>query len=169
MNFNELINKRYSVRSYKTEPVEEEKLAQVLNAARLAPTATNRQPFQFVVIHTAGREAELKRIYSKEWLSQAPVVICVCSIPSQAWSRMDNKNYNQVDAAIAMDHLILAATDLGLGTCWVAAFDPAAAREILRLPEGVEPIAFTPIGYPADQPKEKKRKDLSELIRYERW
>jgi len=169
MNFNELINKRYSVRSYKTEPVEEEKLAQVLNAARLAPTATNRQPFQFVVIHTAGREAELKRIYGKEWLSQAPVVICVCSVPSQAWSRMDNKNYNQVDAAIAMDHLILAATDLGLGTCWVAAFDPAAAREILRLPEGVEPIAFTPIGYPADQPKEKKRKDLSELIRYERW
>ena len=169
MNFNELINKRYSVRSYKTEPVEEEKLAQVLNAARLAPTATNRQPFQFVVIHTAGREAELKRIYGKEWLSQAPVVICVCSVPSQAWSRMDNKNYNQVDAAIAMDHLILAATDLGLGTCWVAAFDPAAAREILQLPEGVEPIAFTPIGYPADQPKEKKRKDLSELVRYERW
>ena len=169
MNFHELINKRYSVRSYKTEPVEEEKLVQVLNAARLAPTATNRQPFQFVVIHTAGREAELKRIYGKEWLSQAPVVICVCSVPSQAWSRMDNKNYNQVDAAIAMDHLILAATDLGLGTCWVAAFDPAAAREILRLPEGVEPIAFTPIGYPADQPKEKKRKDLSELIRYERW
>jgi len=149
--------------------VEEEKLAQVLNAARLAPTATNRQPFQFIVIHTAGREAELKRIYSKEWLSQAPIVICACSVPSQAWSRMDNKNYNQVDAAIAMDHLILAATDLGLGTCWVAAFDPAAAREILRLPEGVEPIAFTPIGYPADQPKEKKRKDLSELIRYERW
>ncbi|MDP2724791.1 MAG: nitroreductase family protein [Syntrophales bacterium] len=169
MNFYELIDKRYSVRSYKTEPVEEEKLAQVLNAARLAPTATNRQPFQFVVIHTAGREAELKRIYGKEWLSQAPVVICVCSVPSQAWSRMDNKNYNQVDAAIAMDHLILAATDLGLGTCWVAAFDPAAAREILRLPEGVEPIAFTPIGYPADQPKEKKRKDLSELVRYERW
>lgn len=169
MNFYELINKRYSVRSYKTEPVEEEKLAQVLNAARLAPTAANRQPFQFVVIHTAGREAELKRIYGKEWLSQAPVVICACSVPSQAWSRMDNKNYNQVDAAIAMDHLILAATDLGLGTCWVAAFDPAAAREILRLPEGVEPIAFTPIGYPADQPKEKKRKDLSELIRYERW
>jgi len=169
MNFNELINKRYSVRSYKTEPVEEEKLVQVLNAARLAPTAVNRQPFQLVVIHTAGREAELKRIYGKEWLSQAPVVICVCSVPSQAWSRMDNKNYNQVDAAIAMDHLILAATDLGLGTCWVAAFDPAAAREILRLPEGVEPIAFTPIGYPADQPKEKKRKGLSELVRYERW
>ena len=169
MNFYELINKRYSVRSYKTEPVEEEKLAQVLNAVRLAPTAANRQPFQFVVIHTAGREAELKRIYGKEWFSQAPVVICACSVPSQAWSRVDNKNYNQVDAAIAVDHLILAATDLGLGTCWVAAFDPAAAREILRLPEGVEPIAFTPIGYPADHAKEKKRKDLSELIRYESW
>ncbi len=169
MNFSELINKRYSVRAYKTDPVEAEKLEQVLNASRLAPTAANRQPIQFIVIHTAGREGELKRIYRKDWLSQAPVVICVCSISSQAWSRMDNKNYNQVDAAIAMDHLILAATDLGLGTCWIAAFDPAAAREILNLPEEVEPVAFTPLGYPADQPGKKNRKDLSELVRYERW
>jgi nitroreductase len=169
MNFYELIKKRYSVRAYKTDPVEDEKLLQVLDAARLAPTAANRQPLQFIVIHTAGREAELKRIYGKDWLSQAPVVVCVCSLPSQAWSRMDKKNYNQVDAAIAMDHLILAAADLGLGTCWIAAFDPAAAREILQLPEGVEPIAFTPLGYPADQPKERIRKTLSELVRYERW
>ena len=169
MNFHELIKKRYSVRAYKTDPVEDEKLLQVLDAARLAPTAANRQPLQFIVIHTAGREAELKRIYGKDWFSQAPVVVCACSLPSQAWSRMDNKNYNQVDAAIAMDHLILAAADLGLGTCWIAAFDPTVAREILQLPEGVEPIAFTPLGSPADQPKEKKRKTLSELVRYERW
>jgi nitroreductase len=82
---------------------------------------------------------------------------------------MDNKNYSEVDVTIAMDHLVLAATDLGLGTCWIAAFDPVAAREALGLPNGVEPIAFTPLGYPADQPRPKKRKALSELVRYERW
>jgi len=169
MNFNELINKRYSVRAYQSDKVGDEKLQQVLNAARVAPTAANRQPIQFIVIHTAGREAELKRIYQREWFSKAPIVICACAVRSQAWSRMDNKNYSEVDVTIAMDHLVLAATDLGLGTCWIAAFDPAAARDVLGLPDGVEPIAFTPLGYPADQPKPKKRKELSELVRYERW
>jgi nitroreductase len=169
MDFRELITTRYSVRAYESEPVEEEKLQQVLDAARLAPTATNRQPFQFIVIHTHGREAELRRIYKAEWFCKAPLVICACAVPSQAWSRMDNKNYCDVDVTIAMDHLILSATELGLGTCWIAAFDPAAAREVLRLPQEVEPVAFTPLGYPADQPAVKRRKPLSELVRYERW
>jgi len=169
MEFNEVINKRHSVRAFKPDKVEDEKLQQVLNAARLAPTAVNRQPFQFIVMHTTGREAELKRIYQREWLSRAPLVICACAVPSEGWSRMDDKNYSEIDVTIAMDHLILAATDLGLGTCWIAAFDPAAAREVLGLPNGVEPIAFTPLGYPADEPKPKKRKALSELVRYERW
>jgi nitroreductase len=83
--------------------------------------------------------------------------------------RRDGKNYSDVDVAIAMDHLILAATELGLGTCWIAAFDPAAAREVLGLPEGVEPIAFTPLGYPAEQPGPKARKPLDELVRYQGW
>ena len=169
MDFFDLINQRYSVRAYKTDLVEDKKLQQVLDAARLAPTATNRQPIQFVVIHTAGRESDLKRIYSAEWFRKAPLVICACAVSSQAWSRMDKKNYSEVDVTIAMDHLILAATNVGLGTCWVAAFDPEAAREVLGLPEGVEPIAFTPIGYPSDPPRPKKRKPLSDLVRYEHW
>jgi nitroreductase len=169
MEFSELIKKRYSVRAYKPDPVEDEVLNQVLEAARLAPTAANRQPFQLIVIPTAGREAELNRIYRKDWFVQAPLVICACAIPAQGWVRMDGKNYTDVDVAIVMDHLILAATSLGLGTCWIAAFDPTATREVLRLPDGVEPIVFTPLGYPADQPKPKKRKALSELVRYERW
>ncbi len=74
-----------------------------------------------------------------------------------------------MDVAIVMDHLILAATDLGLGTCWVGAFNEKATREILGLPEEVEPIAFTPLGYPADQPKPKERKPLEELVRFEHW
>ena len=169
MEFRELIKKRYSVRAYKPAPVEEEKLQQVLEAARLAPTAANRQPIQFIVLRTAGRADDLKRMYQKDWLSQAPVVICACAVPAGAWLRMDNKNYGEVDATIAMDHLILAATDIGLGTCWIAHFDPQAVREVLKLPEGVEPIALTPLGYPDDQPREKKRKPLSELVRYECW
>ena len=164
MEYLELIQKRYSVRAYKSDPVEEEKLQQVLEAARVAPTAANRQPFRLLVIPTAGREAELKRIYSRDWFVQAPLIICACGIPEQGWTRMDGKPYVDVDVTIAMDHLIIAATDLGLGTCWIAAFDPAAAREVLQLPAGVEPVAFTPLGYPADSPRSKVRKPLSELV-----
>jgi nitroreductase len=169
VDFFELVQKRYSVRAYKPDPVEDDKLGHVLEAARLAPTASNRQPFQIIVIHTAGREAELRRIYGKSWFAQAPLLIAICAIPAQSWIRRDGKNYADVDVTIAMDHLILAATNLELGTCWVAAFDPAAAREVLHLPAGVEPIAFTPLGYPADQPGPKERKPLPELVRYEHW
>jgi nitroreductase len=169
MDFSELIRQRYSVRAYKPEPVEAEKLQQVLEAARLAPTAANRQPFQLIVINTQGREEELRRIYHRSWFHQAPLVIAAVGLPGQAWSRRDGKNYVYVDTTIAMDYITLAATDLGLGTCWVAAFDPAAAREILNLPDTAEPVAFTPLGYPADQPKSKERKSLAELVRYERW
>lgn len=169
MDFRELIAARYSVRAYRPDPVEEEKLQAVLEAARLAPTAANRQPFQVIVIHTAGRERELQRIYAAAWFAQAPLVLAVCTLPDQAWTRRDGKNYGDVDAAIVMDHIVLAATELGLGTCWIAAFDPEAARAVLGLPEGVEPIVFTPLGYPAERPRPKKRKDLAELVRYERW
>ncbi len=169
MRFMELIQNRYSVRAYKPDPVEEEKLQQVLEAARLAPTAANRQPFRLIVIPTEGRQAELQRIYNREWFTQAPLVLCICTVANEGWVRMDGKPYVDVDAAIAFDHLVLAATDLGLGTCWIAAFDPAVARQVLALPDGVEPIAFTPLGYPADSPRPKRRKALSDLVRYERW
>lgn len=169
MDFADLVRKRYSVRAYKPDPVEEGKLDQVLEAARLAPTAANLQAFRLIVIHTAGREAELLRIYRREWLVKAPIVLCACAVASEGWIRMDGKPYVDVDVAIAMDHLILAATDLGLGTCWIAAFDPAAARQVLGLPEGVDLIALTPLGYPADHLRPKNRKPMSELVHYERW
>lgn len=171
MEFSELIRRRYSVRAYKGDPVPDQALQQVLEAARLAPTAANRQPFRVIVIRTAGREAELRRIYHREWFVQAPLVLCVCAVPVEGWARskFDGKSYADVDAAIVMDHLILAAANAGLGTCWIAAFDPAAARAVLGLPTGVEPVVFTPLGYPADVPGTKERKPLSELVRYERW
>jgi nitroreductase len=169
MDFMELVHKRYSVRAYKPDPVEDNKLDQVLEAARMAPTAANRQPFQLIVIHTQGRQEELLRIYRREWFSQAPILICACGVPRQSWVRADNRRYLDVDVAIVMDHLILAATNLGLGTCWVAAFNASAAREILCLPDEVEPLIFTPLGYPADQPEVKERKPISQLVRRERW
>ena len=169
MEFMELVPARYSVRAYESTPVEEEKLQQVLEAARLAPTAANRQPFRLIVINTGGREAELQRIYGRRWFTQAPLIICACAVPDEGWVRVDGKPYVEVDVTIAMDHLILAAHSLGLGTCWVADFDPAAAREILGLPDDVEPIVFTPLGYAADQPRSKRRKALSDLVQYERW
>jgi nitroreductase len=161
VEFFEVIQKRYSVRAYKATPVEKDKVQKVLEAARLAPTAANKQPFQVLVIGTKGHEAELKRIYDRDWFVQAPLVICACAVTSEAWTRRDGKNYADVDTTIALDHLILAAADLGLGTCWIGAFDPAAAREVLRLPVGVEPLALTPLGYPADEWRPKNY-DLKE-------
>ena len=168
MEFSELIVSRYSVRAYRKDPVEQDKLDRILEASRMAPTACNLQPYQIVVIQTAGLEKELLRIYHREWFVQAPLVLCVCGLPRAAWVRKDGRNYFETDAAIAMDHLILAAANEGLGSCWIAAFDASAAREILSIPDGVEPLFFTPLGYAADRPASKERKPISALVRYDR-
>jgi nitroreductase len=164
MNFDELCRTRYSVRAYKPDAVEPEKLNAVLEAFRLAPTAANRQPFRLYVIETAEHKDTLARLYHREWFTQAPLVIGIAAITGEAWTRRDGKNYADVDATIAFDHLILQAADLGLGTCWIAAFDPAVARELMSLPQEWEPICFTPLGYPADDPRSKIRKNLDELV-----
>ena len=169
MEFEQLIQARYSVRAYKPDPVPDQVLAKVLEAARLAPTAANRQPFGILVIHTDGREEELKRIYGRDWFVQPPLVVALCGLTDSCWVRSDGKSFCDIDAAIVMDHLILAAADQGLGSCWIGAFDAQAARQILGLPESVEPIAFTPLGYPGDQPGKKKRESIVKLVRYESW
>ena len=169
MEFSELVKMRYSVRAYQSTPVEAEKLNQVLEAARMAPTAVNRQPFQLIVMHAKEREADMQRMYSREWFLSAPLVICACAVRAEGWTRADGKDYTDVDVAIVVDHLTLAAAELGLGTCWVGSFDRQAVIEILKLPSGVEPLILIPLGYPADEPKPKERKPLSELVRYEHW
>jgi nitroreductase len=169
MDVFEAIEKRYSVRGYKPDPVEDDKLRQVLEAARRAPTAANRQAFRMLVVRTAGREEELARVYGRRWLLQAPLVVAFVAVPSEAWRRMDDKPYDEVDATIAMDHFVLAATALGLGTCWIAAFDPDAAHEVFGLPGDVELVAFTPLGYPDKDSANTSRRPLEELVRYERW
>lgn len=169
MDFSALIKRRYSVRAYRSDPVEKDKLDQVLEAARLAPTAANRQPFRIIVSHSEGRQEEMRRLYDRDWFVEAPILICVCAVKSEAWVSKEKRNYVYVDVAIVMDHIILAATDLGLGTCWVGAFDKDVAREVFGLPDDFEPILMTPIGYGADQPEPKERKSIDELVHYERW
>jgi nitroreductase len=163
MNFQALIRARYSARAYKPTPVEDEKLERVLEAARLAPTAANRQPFRVLVIPTKGREEELRRIYVRDWFVQAPYVLCVCAVPAESWVRkQDGWNAAEVDASIAMAHIVLAAAE-------EAAFDPAAAREVLGLPPDVIPSAFTPLGYAADSAGPKKRRLVADLVKRDRW
>jgi nitroreductase len=169
MDINDLVYRRYSCRSYKPDSVDDEKIGKVLYAARMAPTASNRQPFQIIVIHTKDRDQELLSIYEREWFVQAPLILCVCGSPVTAWVRRDGRQYLDVDVAIVMDHMVLAATDIGLGTCIIAAFDPMNARKVLSIPDDIEPILFTPLGYPADTPGIKTRKNLEALIRYEHW
>jgi nitroreductase len=170
MEFQELIKKRYSVRGYKPDAVEDDKLVRVLEAARLAPTAANRQAFRVLVIPVKGREADLRHVYGRDWFVQAPLVLCVCAVPSEGWVRKaDGWNAAEVDATIVMSHIVLAAAAEGLGTCWIAAFDPAAAREVLGLPAEIIPSAFTPLGYAADAPMPKKRRSLDEIVRHGRW
>ncbi|MFC1984356.1 nitroreductase family protein [Chloroflexota bacterium] len=167
MDFLELVKKRYSVRAYKSTPIEDEKLNYILEAARMAPTGTNRQSFQLIVIQTAGREEELRPIYNKDWFVQAPIVICAYATTSQGQPYTEGGSYRNV--AIVMDHLILAATEVGLGTCWIGAFNPEAAREILGLPDEVQPVVFATVGYSDDKPRPKVRKSIDELVRYKHW
>lgn len=169
MNFQELIHQRYSVREYLPDTVETSLLDQVLTAAQFAPTAANRQPFKLIVIHTDGKKEEIRKIYDRDWFSDAPILICACGIPEQGWVRADGKPYLDVDIAIVMDHVSLAAADLGLGTCWVASFDVDAAREYLQIPPTAEPIIMMSLGYPAGSPGEKERKSLEELVSFYSW
>jgi nitroreductase len=165
VGFAELVRTRYSVRAYEPTPVDDGALARILDAVRLAPTAANRQAFRVIVLATEGREDELRRIYDRGWFVQAPLVLAVCAVPAEGWVRAtDGWSAAGVDATIAMTHLVLAAADEGLGTCWVAAFDPTAAREVLGLPHDVVPWAFTPLGHPADSPSSKVRRPLADLV-----
>jgi nitroreductase len=169
MNFQELIYHRYSVREYLPDTVEPSLLDQVLTAAQFAPTAANMQPFKLIVIHTDDKKEEIRKIYDRDWFSDAPILICACGIPEQGWVRADGKPYLDVDIAIVIDHVSLAAADLGLGTCWVASFDVDAAREYLQIPPTAEPIIMMSLGYPAGSPGEKERKSLEELVSFDSW
>ncbi len=166
MDFYDVIQRRRSVRAYRKDPVEDEKLERVLNAARVAPSAANRQPVHLYVVRSEALRAKMLEVYGQQWFVDAPVIICACALTSRAWVRGDGKSYADVDVAIAMDHLILAAEAEGLGTCWIGAFKADKARAALNLPKDQEPVAMTPLGYAAGPPRPTVRKPLDEMIEY---
>jgi nitroreductase len=149
MEFLELAKERYSVRSYKPEPIEPEKMAKVLEAGRIAPTACNNQPQRIKVI--TGK-ADLEKVDEcTPCRFNALAVLLICYDKTVSWKRkFDNADSGEVDASIVTTHLMLAAHELGLGTCWVMYFDAVKAKELFALSEKTVPVAFLPIGYPAD-------------------
>jgi nitroreductase len=166
MSFLELANKRYSVRDFEDIPVEQDKILMVLEAGRIAPSAVNYQPVHFIVITDEAVKNKVLEAYSRDWIRRAPVLIVVCGDHSKSWKRRDGKDHCDIDAAIAADHITLAAADMGLGTCWVCAFDAEKCRQALDLPENMEAVILLPMGYPSKdrQQPERKRKSLSELV-----
>jgi nitroreductase len=166
----EIIRKRRSIRLYEEKLVEQEKLNRVLEAGRLAPSADNRQPWRFIVVTNDEVKEKLRASYDEEWFVSAPVIIIGCAVPKEAWVRMDGQEYWMVDVAIAMQNMILVATELGLGTCWIADFDEEAARKALKLPQSVRIVAMTPLGYPTEEKRPvRNRKSLSEIVHYDSW
>lgn len=146
MEFIEIAKKRYSVRSYKDKKVEAEKLDQILEAAHVAPTAADRQPVRLIVVQD---EEGLEKIGKGADIYGAPLAVIVCADHGRAWTRpYDGKKTTDIDAAILTDHMMLAATALGLGSVWICYFRPDVIRAEFGLPEGLEPINILAIGYP---------------------
>ena len=171
MKFIELCKERYSVREYQNKPVEKEKLNLVLEAARLAPSAVNFQPWLFLIVETPENKQKVIESYNRDWIKSAPCFIIAFENRNESWTRkIDNKDFGEVDLSIAIEHMCLQATELGLGTCWVCNFNPQILNENFMVPEHLVPIAILPIGYPVDKDTEisKTRKSLSEIVKWEK-
>ncbi len=155
----DVIRKRRSIRKYKDRPVEDEVLKEVLDAGRWAPSGANRQPWHFIVVSERDKKEAMG---IPEWAVQAPLVLAVCGDPevSPRWC--------VVDPTIAMEHIVLAATNRGLGTCWIGELNQdEQAKKALGIPQRMKVVAVTPLGYPDEAPKTKERKDLQEIVHFE--
>lgn len=172
MNFMEIAKRRYAVRSYTTQKVETEKLAQILQAAHVAPTAGNLQPVRLLVVQS---EEGLKKLSKGADIYCAPLAIIVAADHSKAWTRpFDQKQTTDIDAAILTDHMMLQATELGLGSVWICYFKPEVIREEFALPVHWEPINILAIGYSEGRAADPERHHqtripVTELIAYETW
>ncbi len=168
MDFKTLIKERYSVREYLSKKVEKSVLLELLESVRFAPSAVNAQAWRIVIVQDEKKDA-LSSLYNKEGFKEAPVHLVICADYEHSWVRpFDKKNHGDIDASILVDHITLQAAEMGLGTCWVCYFDAKKCREILNIPETIEPVAILPLGYPKSlPPKEKKRKPLDDILVWE--
>ncbi len=167
MEVKEAIRTRYAVRDYEDRPIPEDKLLRVLEAARLAPSASNRQRWKFVVVRDPERRRALSSAAGGQvHLMKAPAVIVAVATYPEYVMRCGVPAY-AVDLAIALDHISLAAVDEGLGTCWVGAFSQDEARAVVCVPQNYRIVALMPIGFPKEENKQKSRKSLDEIVCYE--
>lgn len=167
MSFLELAAERYSVRNFSSRPVEDEKLALILEAGRLAPTAVNYQPQKIYIVKSA--EA-LSKLDALRPLFGAPLALVICYDPAISWKNKRDSDHDsgEVDAAIVTTHMMMEAWELGIGSCWMAAFSPADVASALGIADGLTPVAILPLGYPAENcepsPRHLLSRDLSEMV-----
>lgn len=172
MNFLDIAKTRFSVRNYKDKKVETEKLQLILTAAHVAPTAANLQPIRLLVVQ---EKEGLKRISKAANIYGAPLAILVCADHSVAWKRpFDGKRTTDIDASILADHMMLEATELGLGTVWVYYFKPDVIKREFQLPNYLEPVHILSIGYAKETPADPERHStmripLNKLVSYEKF
>lgn len=165
MTFLSLSNARYSCRSYKSDRIENEKMDYLLQCVRLAPSAVNKQPWRFHILNATDDKEKIQQCYKRDWFKTAPTYIIASILHDQEWVRGDGKRHGDIDIAIAVEHLCLAATEQGLATCWVCNFDAKLCKELFELDENEEPAVIIPLGYPDDQPKPKTRKTIDEITK----
>ena len=165
MNLQELIKSRYSCRSYQPASVEPAKLDYIMECVRLAPSAVNKQPWRFRIVSSDEDKAKLQRCYPRTWFNSAPMYIIASLVHDEEWVRSDGKHHGDIDVAIAVEHLCLAAAEQGLATCWVCNFDALLCSQLFSYAEGEEPVVLIPIGYPADEAKPKVRKEMNEILK----
>jgi nitroreductase len=169
MDVFEAISKRRSIRKYKDTPVEDEKLEMMLEAARIAPSAANRQEWKFIIVKDKKtREKLVDAANGQKFVAEAPVTIVACSTESERIMPCGQYAYT-VDLAIAVSFMILEATEQGLGTCWLGAYDEEKVRNILNIPERIRVPAIFTVGYADETPHQRPRKHLSEIISSERY
>ncbi|HEY6008149.1 MAG TPA: nitroreductase family protein [Geobacteraceae bacterium] len=173
MDVFQVIRDRRSIRKYKDTPVEREKIEQLLDAARLAPSWKNLQCWRFLVLTGLEKREALLAAFpddnpGKRAIASAPVVIVVCADPSESGFE-NGMEYFLADSAIAFGQLCLAAQAVGLGSCWMGLYNEAVVREALGIPAGVRVVGMTPLGYPDQEPKPRPRKELTEIAYFNEW
>ena len=159
----EFFKKRRSIRKYQDREVPKEVLEVILEAGRIAPSARNAQPWKFIVVTDADTRQALAGTTPYKFVAKAPLIIVACALESQATLGA------RFDVAIAMDHMSLAAANMGIGNCWVAGFDREAVRKILGVPQDVDVVVMMTFGYPAEEPRPRPVKDMSEVVSYGRF
>lgn len=163
------IKDRRSIREYKEDPIPEDALLRILEAARLAPSGKNLQPWKFIVVKDKGLRQRLAQASAEQFfIAKAPVIVVACGFPDDCYERMGRYMRSwSVDVAIALEHLILQAQEEGFGTCWIGSFEEKDVKSILNIPEEVKVLALTPLGYPAETSPYRGRKRLDEIISYD--